>query len=133
VLRVSIDALLMFWVSGLWDEVFPVLWTGMAIIVIVQLNLHLTAQLPIISATGAIALVVAAAFYSVRVAPDDLRVTVIRMLQSIARDEQPLTIGSSFQSLEGLTEGSPSRKRESRVLLSGVVGLIVAVAQYAAG
>ncbi len=85
VLRVSIDALLMFWVSGLWDGVFPVLWTGMAIIAIVQLNLHLTAQLPIISAIGTIALVIAAAFYSVRVAPDDLRAIVVRMLQSIAR------------------------------------------------
>jgi len=69
----------------LWDGVFPVLWTGMVLIAIVQLNLHLTAQLPIISAIGTLALVVAAAFYTVRVAPNDLRAIVVRMLQSIAK------------------------------------------------
>jgi O-antigen/teichoic acid export membrane protein len=64
VLRAGIDALLMFWVSGLWARVFPVLWSGMALIAVVQLTLHLTPEMPMIRGIGAIILLIAAVFYS---------------------------------------------------------------------
>jgi O-antigen/teichoic acid export membrane protein len=78
VLRVAIDALLMFWASGLWTRVLPVLWTGMALIAIVQLTVHLTAETPMIRGIVAIAVLLAAIFYSLRVAPSDLRVIASR-------------------------------------------------------
>jgi O-antigen/teichoic acid export membrane protein len=78
VLRVGIDALLMFWASGLWRRAYPVLWTGMALIALVQLAVHLTAKMPLIHGIVGIAVVIAAMFYSLRVAPSDLRVIASR-------------------------------------------------------
>jgi O-antigen/teichoic acid export membrane protein len=77
-LRVAIDALLMFWASGLWARVFSVLWTGMALIAVVQLAVHLTAEMPMIREIVAIAVLIAAIFYSLRVAPNDLRLILAR-------------------------------------------------------
>lgn len=78
VLRVSIDAVLMFWASGLWVRVFSVLWTGMVFITVSQLALQLTAEMPIARGFIAAALLVPTIFYSVRVAPNDLRRILIR-------------------------------------------------------
>ena len=73
VLRVAIDALLMFWASGLLARLFSVLWTGMALIAVVQLAGHLTAEMPMIRGIVTIAVLIATIFYSLRVAPNDLR------------------------------------------------------------
>ena len=45
----------MFWASGLWARISSVLWTGMALIVLVQLAVHFTAEMPMICRTVAIA------------------------------------------------------------------------------
>jgi len=78
VLRVAIDALLMFWASGLWGRVFSVLWTGMALIAAVRLAVHFTAETPLIWGILAVAALIAASFYSLRVAPDGLRLILAR-------------------------------------------------------
>jgi O-antigen/teichoic acid export membrane protein len=80
VLRAAIDALLMFWVSGLRARVFSVLWTGMALIAVVQLAVHFTAETPMICRIATIAVLIAAIYYSLRVAPNDLRLTFVRAL-----------------------------------------------------
>jgi len=83
-LRVAIDALLMFWASGLWTRVFSVLWTGTALIGVVQLAVHLTAEMPIIRGIVATALLIAAVFYSLRVAPNDLRLMLARAVPFVS-------------------------------------------------
>jgi O-antigen/teichoic acid export membrane protein len=83
-LRVAIDALLMFWASGLWARVFSVLWTGMALIAVVQLAVHLTAEMPMIREIVAIAVLIAAIFYSLRVAPKDLRLILARAVPFVS-------------------------------------------------
>jgi O-antigen/teichoic acid export membrane protein len=79
VLRVAIDALLMFWVSGLLSRVSFVLSIGMALITAVEPTLQFTAEMPIIQGISATALLIAAAFYSVQVLPNDLRLMLIRV------------------------------------------------------
>jgi O-antigen/teichoic acid export membrane protein len=69
VLRVAIDALLMFWISGLWAQVFTTLWTGMALIVVVQLALSLTAEMSNLRGVLAASLFIAAVSYGLRVSP----------------------------------------------------------------
>jgi len=66
VLRVAVDAFLMFWASGLWARVFSVLRTGMALIAVMQLDLHLTAEMPMARGFIAIALLISVIFYSFR-------------------------------------------------------------------
>ncbi len=83
-LRVAIDALLMFWASGLWARVFSVLWTGMALIAVVQLAVHLSAEMPMIRGTVGIAVLIAAIFYSLRVAPNDLRLILARAVPFVS-------------------------------------------------
>jgi len=78
VLRVAVDALLMFWASGLWGRVFSVLWTGMALIAVVQLAVHFTTEKPLIWGILAMAALIAAIFYSLRFAPDGLRLILAR-------------------------------------------------------
>jgi len=78
VLRMTIDAVLMFWASGLWTKVFPTVWTGMGLIAVMQLALHLTAEMPVIRGMVAAPLLIAAIFYSLRIAPNDLRLTLAR-------------------------------------------------------
>jgi O-antigen/teichoic acid export membrane protein len=78
VLRVAIDALLMFWVSGRWGQVFTVLSTGMALIAVVQLALRLTAEMAMMRGIAATAVLTAAIFYSLQVAPNDLRLVLVR-------------------------------------------------------
>src|ERR1700730_10828708 len=73
VLRVAVDALLMFWASGLRACVLPVLWIGLALIAAVHLALHLTAEMPIARGIVATAVLMAAISYSLRVVPNDLR------------------------------------------------------------
>ena len=80
VLRVAIDALLMFWASGLWARIFSVLWTGMALIAVVQLTMHLTAEMPMVRGIVGLAVLIAAIFYSLWVAPNDLRLILARAL-----------------------------------------------------
>jgi O-antigen/teichoic acid export membrane protein len=89
VLRAGIDALLMFWVSGLWVRVFPVLWSGMALIAAVQLTLHLTAEMPMIRGIGAAILLIAAAFYSLLVVPDELRLILARSVPFLSSRLNP--------------------------------------------
>jgi O-antigen/teichoic acid export membrane protein len=85
VLRVAIDALLIFWASGLWARVFSVLWTGMALIAVVQLAVRLTAEMPMIRGIVTIAVLIVAIFYSLRVAPNDLRLIMARAVPSYRR------------------------------------------------
>jgi O-antigen/teichoic acid export membrane protein len=73
VLRVAVDALLMFWVSGPWARVFPLLWTGMALIAAVQWIENLTGEMSMLRGTMAIFLLITAGFYSLRVAPSYLQ------------------------------------------------------------
>ena len=84
VLRVAIDALLMFWASGLWARVSSVLWTGMTLIVLVHLAVHFTAEMTMIGRTVAIAALIAAIFYSLRVAPNDLRLILARAVPFVS-------------------------------------------------
>lgn len=84
VLRVAIDALLIFWASGLWTRVFSVLWTGMALIAAVQLAVHLSEEMPMIRGTVGIAVLIAAIFYSLRVAPNDLRLILARAVPFVS-------------------------------------------------
>jgi O-antigen/teichoic acid export membrane protein len=79
VLRVAIDALLMFWVSGLLSRVSFALSIGMALITAVEPTLQFTAEMPIIQGISATALLIAAAFYSVQVLPNDLRLMLTRV------------------------------------------------------
>jgi O-antigen/teichoic acid export membrane protein len=85
VLRVAIDALLIFWASGLWARVFSVLWTGMALIAVVQLAVRLTAEMPMIRGIVTIAVLIVAIFYSLRIAPNDLRLIMARAVPSYRR------------------------------------------------
>jgi O-antigen/teichoic acid export membrane protein len=66
VLRVVIDALLMFRVNGLSDRVIFVLWTGMTLIMMVQPTLQFTVEMPTIHGIVTTALLIAAAFYSMQ-------------------------------------------------------------------
>jgi O-antigen/teichoic acid export membrane protein len=83
-LRVAVDAALMFWASGLWARVSSVLWTGMSLIVLVQLAVHFTAEMPMICRIVAIAALIAAIFYSLRVAPNDLRLILARAVPFVS-------------------------------------------------
>jgi len=85
VLRVAIDALLMFWVSGLWAGVFSMLWIGAALIAAVQLTVHLTSEMSMLRGIAIISLLIAAGFYSLRVAPNDLRQILARTMLSYRR------------------------------------------------
>jgi len=80
VLRVVIDALLMFWVSGLWARVIFALWTGMALITMVQPTLQFTVEMPMIHGIATTALLITAAFYSMQVVPNDLRLMLTRVV-----------------------------------------------------
>jgi hypothetical protein len=78
VLRVGIDALLLFWVSGLWAQVFSVLWMGLSLIAMVQLTPYLAAEMPMMRGVVVSALLIAAAIYSLQVAPNHLRLLLAR-------------------------------------------------------
>jgi O-antigen/teichoic acid export membrane protein len=80
VLRVAVDALLMFWASGLRARVFSVLWIGLALIAAVHLAVHLTAEMSIPRGIVATVVLMAAISYSLRVAPNDLRLILARAL-----------------------------------------------------
>jgi O-antigen/teichoic acid export membrane protein len=80
VLRAAVDALLMFWASGLRARVISVLWIGTALIAAVHLALHLTVEMPITRGAVATAVLMAAISYSLRVAPNDLRLILARAL-----------------------------------------------------
>jgi O-antigen/teichoic acid export membrane protein len=80
VLRVAIDALLIFRVSRLWARVFSVIWTGMGLIAVTQLMLQLTPEMPMIRGILATFLLIAAAFYSLQVVPNDLRLMLARVV-----------------------------------------------------
>jgi O-antigen/teichoic acid export membrane protein len=80
VLRVAVDALLMFWASGVRTRVFSVLWIGMALIAATHLAVHLTAEMPIARGIVATAVLMAAISYGLRVAPNDLRLILARAL-----------------------------------------------------
>jgi O-antigen/teichoic acid export membrane protein len=84
VLRVAIDALLMFWASGLWARVFSVLWTGIALIAVVPLAGHLASEMPMIRGIVAIAVLTAAIFYSLWVAPNGLRLILARAVPFVS-------------------------------------------------
>jgi O-antigen/teichoic acid export membrane protein len=83
-LRVAIDALLMFWASGLLARVFSVLWTGTALIAVVQLAVYLTVEMPMIRGIVTIAVLIAAIFYSLGVAPNDLRLILTRAVPFVS-------------------------------------------------
>jgi O-antigen/teichoic acid export membrane protein len=78
VLRVTVDALLLFWTSGLRTRVFSALWIGMALIAAAQLTAYLTGEMPIARGMVATAVLVAAILYSLHVAPNDLRMILAR-------------------------------------------------------
>jgi hypothetical protein len=78
-LRVAVDALLMFWASGLRARVFSVLWIGLALIAAVHLAVHLTAEMPMARGIVATAVLMAAISYSLRVVPNDLRLILARV------------------------------------------------------
>jgi O-antigen/teichoic acid export membrane protein len=80
VLRVAIDALLMFWVSGLWLRVFAMIWTGMALIGVMQLTLHVTAEMSTLRWIAAVSILIASVFYSLWVAPNYLRQILVRIV-----------------------------------------------------
>jgi O-antigen/teichoic acid export membrane protein len=84
VLRVAIDAGLLFWVSGLWAPVFPVLCVGMALIAVVQLAGHFTAEVPMLCGIAAIAALIVAIFYSVRIVPKGLRLILSRAVPFVS-------------------------------------------------
>jgi O-antigen/teichoic acid export membrane protein len=84
VLRVGVDALLMFWVSGLWARVFSALWTGIALIAMIQLALYLTAEMPMIRGIAATALLIAAVLYSLHAAANDLRLILARVVPLVS-------------------------------------------------
>ena len=73
VLRVTVDAVLMFWVSGAWARVFPLLWTGVVLIAAMQWIQNLTGEMSTLRGIMAIFLLIAAGFYSLRVAPNYLQ------------------------------------------------------------
>jgi O-antigen/teichoic acid export membrane protein len=81
VLRVAVDALLMFWVSGLWARVFIVLSTGMALIAVVQVTLRLTGEMPMLRGILITTLFIVATFYSLRILPEDLRLMLARVVR----------------------------------------------------
>jgi O-antigen/teichoic acid export membrane protein len=83
VLRTAIDAVLIFWVSGLWASVFSVLWTGMMVIAVVQLALHLAVEMAVTRGVAATAVLTAAIFYGLRVVPNDLRLVLVRAVPFI--------------------------------------------------
>jgi O-antigen/teichoic acid export membrane protein len=73
VLRVIIDAILVFTATGLMARVFLALCTGTALTIVSHLSLHLAANTPIMYAGTAAVLLISAVFYCLRVAPADLR------------------------------------------------------------
>jgi hypothetical protein len=78
VLRVIIDAVLMFTATGLLARVFLALCSGTALIMVSHLGLHVAANTPIMHAGVAAVLLISAVFYSLRVTPADLRQTLAR-------------------------------------------------------
>jgi hypothetical protein len=66
--------------SGLRARVFSVLWFGMALIAAADLAMQLTANMPVARGVAATAVLMAAIAYSLRVAPNDLRLILARAL-----------------------------------------------------
>jgi len=60
----------------------------MALIAVVQLAVHLTAEMPMTRGIVTIAVLIVAIFYSLRVAPNDLRLILARAVLSYRRDWQ---------------------------------------------
>jgi hypothetical protein len=96
VLRVTIDALLMFWISGLWAEVFTTLCKGMAFFGAVQFALLLTAEMSNSREILAISLLIAVVSYSLHIMPRELRQMLALGVPSYSRswrrrknDEKP--------------------------------------------
>jgi O-antigen/teichoic acid export membrane protein len=80
VVRVAIDAILIFWVSGLWVWVFTVLSTGAVFIAAVQAILLLAAEMPLLRGILITTLVIVATFYSLQILPNDLRLMLGRVM-----------------------------------------------------
>jgi O-antigen/teichoic acid export membrane protein len=85
VLRVTIDALLMFWISGLWAEVFATLYKGMAFFGAVQFALLLTAEMPNSRGILAVSLLIAVVSYSLHIMPRELRQMLVLAVPSYSR------------------------------------------------
>lgn len=79
VLRAVVDVVLLLWATSLWERVRAVLWTGAALIVAAQLTVAFTGTMPVIRTIAATAIVLAAVFYSLQVAPPGLRQMLARI------------------------------------------------------
>jgi O-antigen/teichoic acid export membrane protein len=84
VLRVAIDAVLIFWVSGLWVRVFTVLSTGAVFIAAAQAILLLAAEMPLLRGILITTLVIVATFYSLQILPNDLRLMLGRVMPVVS-------------------------------------------------
>jgi O-antigen/teichoic acid export membrane protein len=78
VLRVVIDAILVFTAAGLLARVLLLLCTGTALIIVSRLGLHMAADTPLVHAGVAAVLLISAVFYGLRVIPTHLRQTIAR-------------------------------------------------------
>jgi O-antigen/teichoic acid export membrane protein len=93
VLRVIIDAILMFTATGLLTRVLLPLCIGIALIMVSHLGLHLAADTPIMRVSVAAVLLISAAFYNRRVTPADLRVTPADLWQALVSTAASASLG----------------------------------------
>jgi O-antigen/teichoic acid export membrane protein len=84
VLRVTVDALLMCWVSGLWVRVFAVLSVGAVFIAAMEAILLLTAETSMLREILITPLAILVIFYSLRILPNDLRSMLIRVVPLVS-------------------------------------------------
>jgi len=85
VLRVIIDAILMFTATGLLTRVFLAVCVGTALIMVSHLGLHLAADTPIMQVGVVAVLLILATFYNLRVTPSGLRFTPADLRQTLGR------------------------------------------------
>jgi len=79
VVRVTVDAILLFSAAGLRGRIFSVICVGLGLIIAMQLIIHSAADFPAIRAGALITLMIPALCYTVRVAPSDLWASLVRV------------------------------------------------------
>lgn len=80
VVRVTVDAVLMFSAVGLKGRIYSVICSGLGLIVTMWLVVNLADDLPAIRVSVTITFLMLGLYYGVRVAPSDLWMTLVRAL-----------------------------------------------------
>lgn len=88
VLRVSADAVLLFSAAGLRSRVSPLLWSGLGLLLVLQLGLDVAGDSLVIRASLGVVLLLVAVYWSLRLAPESLRVFLNRFVPFLSVAKQ---------------------------------------------